>query len=336
MSGLTRVGDLDVGTFSGGVIVPGGYASSEDREEKRMVAPLPTTSLTAKPVEQTYRSPVAFLFVLMAVFFVVLAIVSSVFGGSNGAAFAVAVLMIGVLILFALVAHTTHSIQPYEVGLVTVFGSYRGTLRPGFNLVTPLAFVRKVDLRTKVGAFDEDGLRTKDHAVLHVTGAFYYKVIDALAATYKVQDSSLATVAQFQTQLREIARERNASEVLTDVEGFQDSLRDAVNENTQKWGVRMEAVEIKNVLPGNEKVTGVSETLRSLSNVPPESACPYCRGPMEKGSVGAESLSGGAKWHTSRSTLALGGEPVGDYTDGGMVWLDGYRCRTCGRLVLQG
>ncbi len=55
---------------------------------------------------------------------------------------------------------------------------------------------------------------------------------------------------------------------------------------------------------------------------------------MEKGSLAAESLTGGAKWHKSRSVLALGGEKIGDYTLGGMVWFDGFRCAKCRILVL--
>jgi hypothetical protein len=56
---------------------------------------------------------------------------------------------------------------------------------------------------------------------------------------------------------------------------------------------------------------------------------------METGSVAAESLTGGAKWHESRSRLALGGEKIGDYTLGGMVWFDGARCKSCRLLLLR-
>ena len=64
-------------------------------------------------------------------------------------------------------------------------------------------------------------------------------------------------------------------------------------------------------------------------------ACPSCQSPMEKGCVGAESITGGAKWHKSRSVLALGGEKIGDYRWDGMVWFDGFRCTKCRLLVLN-
>jgi len=63
--------------------------------------------------------------------------------------------------------------------------------------------------------------------------------------------------------------------------------------------------------------------------------CPNCGSAMESGSVAAESLVGGAKWHKARSTLALGGEKIGDYTTGGMVWFDGYRCVKCRILLMR-
>jgi hypothetical protein len=69
--------------------------------------------------------------------------------------------------------------------------------------------------------------------------------------------------------------------------------------------------------------------------MPQEAVCPYCKSPLEKGSVAAESLTGGAKWHKARSVLALGGESIGDYTIGGMVWLDGARCSKCRLLLLN-
>ncbi|MGA8276278.1 MAG: PF20097 family protein [Thermoplasmata archaeon] len=63
--------------------------------------------------------------------------------------------------------------------------------------------------------------------------------------------------------------------------------------------------------------------------------CPSCQEPMEKGCVAAESITGGAKWHKSRSLLAVGGEKIGDYRWDGMVWFDGFRCAKCRLLVLS-
>lgn len=67
--------------------------------------------------------------------------------------------------------------------------------------------------------------------------------------------------------------------------------------------------------------------------------CPYCRGPMDAGVLGAASATvtglGGARWYKFRSFLALGGETVGDWSLSGMVWIDGHRCPKCRLLLLR-
>ncbi len=282
------------------------------------------------------------ILMLVASFFVA-AVVVTVFGGSQGVADAVAVTIVGVIVLLVFLSHMTYSIQPYEAGLVSIFGSYRGMLRPGFNLVSPLANVRRVDLRTTRQDFRVEEAKTKDGARIHVVGEYYSRIVDAMAATYKVQDSRLATLAVTQSELSRVVHDMDLSDILADDgETLSKRLEQAVNDGVSKWGVKVEAFEIKDVVQLQDRGFGGVQQMAEVALPPlPSGAtsdpheCPYCHGPMEAGTVGAESVTGGAKWHRSRSTLALGGEAVGAYTAGGMVWLDGYRCRSCGRLVLR-
>ena len=277
------------------------------------------------------------------VFFAVLAIVASSFGGPEGAAYATAIVIIGVVVLLVLLSRMTCAIQLYEIGLVSVFGSYRGILRPGFNLVSPVAFVKRVNLRTIPQEFSVDGAKTKDRAPIQVKGLYYYRIVDAVAATFKVQDPRLATLAFTQSELRRIVHEMNLADILSDeAEALAKRLEQAVNDGASKWGVKAAAFEIKDVVQlQGSKFGSVQPAPESVGSLLPSretsnpQECPYCHAQMEKGTVGAESLTGGAKWHKSRSTLALGGEPVGDYSAGGMVWLDGYRCKRCDKLILH-
>jgi|HubBroStandDraft_1064217.scaffolds.fasta_scaffold560565_1 hypothetical protein len=63
--------------------------------------------------------------------------------------------------------------------------------------------------------------------------------------------------------------------------------------------------------------------------------CPKCGNAMEAGTVGAMTYVGGAKWYKERSMMALGGETIANKFLGGMVWLDGQRCRECRFLQLN-
>ena len=65
-----------------------------------------------------------------------------------------------------------------------------------------------------------------------------------------------------------------------------------------------------------------------------ENVCPRCGSSMEPGSLAAESY-GATTWHLSRTLYETGGEKIGDYQPGGLVWFDGRRCSRCRILVLH-
>ena len=299
---------------------------------------------TPRTVSSSYQSRGA-LFVLLALFtgFVILTIIAVSFGGPQGATYGVALVIVEMIVLLSLMTHMIRTIQPYEIGLVSIFGSYRGSLKPGFSLVSPVASVWRVDLRTKPQEFSMEEAKTKDLARIQVKGLYYYRVVDAVAATFKVQDPRIATIALTMSELRRVVHEMNLTDILSDeAEALASRLEQVVNEGTSKWGVKVGGFEIKDVIRLPSKKLGRGEEASESPGIPLQSGkefdpeeCPYCRAPLEKGVVGAESLTGGANWYKSRSTLALGGEPIGDSATGGMVWLDGYRCRNCRKLILQ-
>lgn len=69
--------------------------------------------------------------------------------------------------------------------------------------------------------------------------------------------------------------------------------------------------------------------------MPQPPRCASCGEPMSEGTLGVMSYVAGATWHSSRSTLALGGEKIAGRTLGGMIWLDGSRCANCRILHLR-
>jgi regulator of protease activity HflC (stomatin/prohibitin superfamily) len=162
--------------------------------------------------------------------------------------FGVLALFFGILVLIILL-HATHQIQPYETGLVTVLGSYKGYLNPGFNVVNPIAQVTKVDLRTSVREIARQEVITKDNSPTNVDAIIYIKVVDAASAIFRVQDYGFATDKLAQTTLRSIIGDMELDEVLYNRERINLRLRDILDEATDKWGVRVEAVEIKEVDP---------------------------------------------------------------------------------------
>ncbi|MDE1821426.1 MAG: SPFH/Band 7/PHB domain protein [Euryarchaeota archaeon] len=166
----------------------------------------------------------------------------------GGIVFAILAFFVALLV-FVILLHAIYSIQPYEIALVTVLGSYKGYLNPGFNVVNPVAKVFRVDLRTQVLEVPRQEVITKDNSPTNVDAIIYIKVVDGASAVFRVQDYRLATVALAQTTLRSVIGDMELDEILYNRETINARLRDILDEATDKWGVRVEAVEIKEVDP---------------------------------------------------------------------------------------
>jgi len=155
---------------------------------------------------------------------------------------------IAVIIIFLLV-RGIHFIQPYQQGIVILFGAYRRVLNSGFNWVIPFASVLTIDLRTQVLEVPRQEVITKDNSPTNVDAIIYTKVVDPPKAIFQVQDYHVATVALAQTTLRSVIGDMELDEILFNRERINTRLRDILDEATDKWGVRVDAVEIKEVDP---------------------------------------------------------------------------------------
>jgi regulator of protease activity HflC (stomatin/prohibitin superfamily) len=159
------------------------------------------------------------------------------------------ILILVLIIVLVLLTRMIYTIQPFEQGIVTLLGSYKRIINPGFNLVSPLSVVLKIDLRTQVLEVPRQEVITKDNSPTNVDAIIYIKVVDAPKAIFQVQDFRVATLALAQTTLRSIIGDMELDEVLYNRERINTRLRDILDEATDKWGVRVDAVEIKEVDP---------------------------------------------------------------------------------------
>jgi|HubBroStandDraft_1064217.scaffolds.fasta_scaffold00738_10 regulator of protease activity HflC (stomatin/prohibitin superfamily) len=170
----------------------------------------------------------------------------------------VAILLI-LVILLVLLTRMIYTIAPYQQGIVTLLGSYKRMINPGFNMVSPLAVVLKIDLRTQVLEVPRQEVITKDNSPTNVDAIIYIKVVDAPKAIFQVQDYRRATLFLAQTTLRSIVGDMELDEVLYNRERINTRLRDILDESTDKWGVRVDAVEIKEVDPVGPVKTAMEE-----------------------------------------------------------------------------
>lgn len=168
------------------------------------------------------------------------------------------------LILLLMIFRGSYAIPPFQVGLVTMLGSPKGKIGPGFNWVNPLAVVVRVDLRTQVSELPKTEYLTKDHVRVALGGSLYWKVVDPAVAIFRVQSHEGAIKIFAQTALKELVRKSSLESVAYSRETLNDQLKGTMAEATTKWGVRVEGVDLKDIevlgkmeIPGIERIGGV-------------------------------------------------------------------------------
>jgi regulator of protease activity HflC (stomatin/prohibitin superfamily) len=162
----------------------------------------------------------------------------------------IALLILAIIAAIVIVANGIRIVRPYEQAVYMRLGRFVKILDQGFNYVTPLiSEVVKIDLRTQVLDVPRQEVITKDNSPTNVDAIIYTKVIDPSKAFFQVQNYRAATVYLAQTTLRSIIGDMELDEILSNREKINVHLRDVLDEATDKWGVKVEAVEIREVDP---------------------------------------------------------------------------------------
>jgi len=160
-----------------------------------------------------------------------------------------AALSLGVA-LAVLVAAGVRVIRPWEVGIYIRLGRFVGILRPGLHWVPPfISSVYRIDLRTQVVDIPRQEVITRDNSPVVVDAIVYFRVVDPKKAFFEVEDYRMAVVALAQTTLRSVIGDMELDEILYNRAAINARLRRILDEATDKWGVRVESVEIREVEP---------------------------------------------------------------------------------------
>lgn len=171
--------------------------------------------------------------------------------------------VLAVVIVFAVVVCVFSGVkivQPYEQAIYMRLGKFIRVLNPGLNFVCPLINqVVKLELRTEVMDVPKQEVITKDNSPVSVDAIIYIKVIDPKKAFFEVTDYHIATVNLAQTTLRSVIGQMELDEILSNRENINVQLRDTLDDATDKWGVRVENVEIKEVDPASKVKDSMEE-----------------------------------------------------------------------------
>ena len=153
-----------------------------------------------------------------------------------------------VLVLVFLALSAIRVVQQYERGIIFVLGRLIGAKGPGLFLVPPfISRMIKVDLRIVTLTVPPQEVITRDNVTIKVTAVVYFYVVDPIAAVVNVVNFNQATTQIGQTTLRNILGQSELDELLAERKKINRDLQLIIDEQTEQWGVKVTAVEIKDV-----------------------------------------------------------------------------------------
>ncbi len=161
-----------------------------------------------------------------------------------------ALFIIGILVLLLVIIALSaiRVVQQYERGVIFVLGRLIGAKGPGLFLVPPLiSHMMKVDLRIVTLTVPPQEVITRDNVTIRVTAVIYFYVVDPIAAVVKVMNFNQATTQIGQTTLRNVLGQSELDELLAERKKINRDLQAIIDEQTEQWGVKVTAVEIKDV-----------------------------------------------------------------------------------------
>ncbi len=158
-----------------------------------------------------------------------------------------------VVVALMLLASAIRIVPEYERLVVFRLGRCVGAKGPGIVLLIPVIDkARRVDLREQVREIPHQTAITSDNAGISIDFIWYYKILDPTESVLQVGNFEAAAQGMATTTLRAVIGGIQLDEVLVEREHINNMLRTRLDEVTERWGVKVTNVEIREIIPPRE------------------------------------------------------------------------------------
>jgi len=182
----------------------------------------------------------------------------------------------GIIALFIMsaIAKSTYLVRQSEVVIIERLGKFNLILKSGLHFVVPFIdqprkvlwtfvkedtrykniyryseYVERIDLREAVYDFPKQNVITKDNVTMEINALLYYQITDPKSSVYEVANLPQAIEKLTQTTLRNIIGSMDLDETLISRDQINEKLQIILDEATDKWGVKVNRVELQEVVP---------------------------------------------------------------------------------------
>ncbi|WP_294704245.1 SPFH domain-containing protein [uncultured Fusobacterium sp.] len=159
-----------------------------------------------------------------------------------------------ILIIIILLAVHVRIVSQSQAFVIERLGAYLTTWEVGLNVLIPFIdkIVRKVSLKEQVLDFPPQPVITKDNVTMQIDSVIYFQITDPKLYTYGVEKPLSAIENLTATTLRNIIGEMELDHTLTSRDTINTKMRAILDEATDPWGIKINRVELKNIIPPAE------------------------------------------------------------------------------------
>ncbi len=199
--------------------------------------------------------------------------------------FLVTVLLIAAAIIF--VTKGVIIVKQAEVVIIERLGKFERVLESGLNLIFPIletprpiawkvtqksidgktySYVKekeRIDLRETVYDFPRQNVITKDNVSISINALLYFQIVDPKSAVYEIQNLPDAIEKLTQTTLRNLVGQIDLDETLVSRDKINQELRAILDEATNKWGVKVNRVELQDIIPPVDIQTAMEKQMKA-------------------------------------------------------------------------
>ena len=179
--------------------------------------------------------------------------------------FVIVILVILALVILVVVVKSIVVVSQATTVVVQRLGKYSRTLGSGIHFITPIIEkkVSTVSLKEKVADFPPQPVITKDNVTMQIDTVVYFAITDPKLYTYGVEHPMQAIENLTATTLRNLIGDLELDQTLTSRDTINQQMRLILDEATDPWGIKINRVELKNILPPKDIQEAMEKQMRA-------------------------------------------------------------------------
>jgi len=170
-----------------------------------------------------------------------------------------------IVIVLVVIVRNLYVVQQSKAYVIERLGAFHSVWGVGFHLKMPFfeRVVKKVSLKEQVADFDPQPVITKDNVTMQIDTVIYFQITDPKLYTYGVEYPMNAIENLTATTLRNIIGDMELDQSLTSRDTINAKMRTILDEATDPWGIKVNRVELKNILPPKEIQNAMEKQMKA-------------------------------------------------------------------------